>query len=152
MVVEAAERRAGPDRRMRRVSLRFPERRSGFDRREVTGGGVRRAYLRMLCRFRDRPGAVAAVAAGIVLANGADLVLTLRAIDLGATELNPVMAGLISASPVAAGAFKVAVASGVAVAFWALRRYRRVLETSLAVLAGMAVVLGYHAVAFLAAG
>lgn len=152
MIADVAERRAEPDRRVRRVSLRYPERRSGFERRQPDGGPVRVGYLRMLRRYGAQPRAVGAVCWVIVVANAADLVLTLRALDGGAVELNPVMAGLIAASPVAAAVFKLAVAVLVAGGIWALRRYRRSLELSLVLLAVMTALLGYHAVVLTTTG
>jgi hypothetical protein len=148
VVADAVERRAGTDRRVGRVSFRYPERRSGFDRRVPDGGAGLR--VRMLDAYRARPRLVAAVLACIVIANAADLAFTFAALNLGASELNPVMAGLIGIDPLVAAGFKLAVTVAVTGGIWALRRYRRVLEASLVVLGTMAGLMLYHAVVLFA--
>jgi hypothetical protein len=145
VIVGAAERRNGTDRRVSHVSLRYPERRSGFDRRAPQGGKTRLAWTRMLDSYRRRPAVIAFVLAAIIVANAADFTATLVALRIGAREVNPVMAHLLRIDPVLAGAFKLLVAAGVAGAMWVLRRHRRVLEASLLVLAAMAGLLVYHA-------
>ncbi len=147
------ERRRGTDRRSRTVSFRYPERRTGFARRRPEVGGPRRAYLRMLDGYRARPEMVAVVLATFVALNLADLMLTLRALRLGAAEANPAMALLFGMDPAAATVFKLAVGVGVALVVWSLRRYRLMLETSLLLVAGFAVLMLYHlAGEFLLAG
>jgi len=146
-----ADRRTGIDRRVRRVSLHYPERRSGFDRRASPGGKVRVAWARLVDSYRRRPRVIAAVLAATVLANVADLAATLLALHMGAQELNPVMAHLIGVDPVLAASFKLVVAAGVAGAMWTLRRYRRILEASLLVLVAMAGLLVYHGLGLAAA-
>jgi fumarate reductase subunit C len=138
------DRRRRPDRRVRRVSIHVPERRSGFDRRRADSGTVRSAYAAALERYRDSPGAVAAVAVGFVVLSVADLVLTLRALDAGATELNPFMAMLFERGPVVAAVVKVSLAAVVAAALWWGRRYRRILEVSLFGGSVMTALLVYH--------
>ncbi len=136
MTADAAlDRRARGDRRTRRVSMRYPERRSGFDRR------TSRPFLEA---YRARPAAIGAVLAAFVLLNVADLVFTLRVVDAGAIELNPVMAALLGAGSGYAAAFKLGAALTVAGAMWAARRYRLVLQASLAALALMGAVAVYQ--------
>lgn len=146
MSAPALERRAGAERRVRRVSLHYPERRSGFDRRECG------AWQRLLLAYRDRPGAVLLVLSLVVLLGLADLLLTLRALGQGATELNPVMARLFAAGPVSAVSIKMGITLAVAGGIWLLRRYRRALEASLLLLAGFLVLAGYHVVGAIRAG
>ncbi|MGI9647731.1 MAG: DUF5658 family protein [Acidimicrobiia bacterium] len=134
--------RRGGDRRTARVAFRFPERRTGFDRR---------AYAGVVTRYRDRPGLIAAALTGIVLLNLADFALTLRALDLGAREANPVMAGLLELSPGLAGTVKIVVAVGVSAVIWQLRRYRRILEVSLLALAGFTMLVTYQITMLLSA-
>lgn len=126
------------------MSFRYPERRTGFERRLPADGTIRSAWLRTLERYRDSPLAVAVVAVAFVALSGADLLLTLRALDAGATELNPLMAALFATSPVAAGAVKMSIAVVVAATMWAGRRYRRILELSLLAVGVMAALLAYH--------
>jgi hypothetical protein len=140
------ERRATGDRRRRRLAMRYPERRTGFDRRAPHGPGVRRFYTRMLLAYRRSPVLLASVLGGFVALNALDMLLTWRALQLGAIEANPIMAGLLGFDPGLAAAFKLTVGAGVALVIWRMRRYRRVLETSLVLLAGFSLLLAYHAV------
>ena len=143
------DRRIG-DRRVRRVSLYYPERRHGFDRRHPGGGPLRTAHYHLMLSLRARPRLVAAALAGVVTLNAADLALTLQALSRGASELNPVMAGLIGFDPVVAGFFKLVLVTAVAAGLWVWREYRRVLEASLLLLAGFTLLSAYHTVGLLA--
>lgn len=140
------ERRHGADRRVRRISLRYPDRRSGFERRRPVGGALRGAHRRMLDAYRESPRALARVLALVVILNTADLLLTLRALSLGAGEANPVMGWLLTSNPMLAGLFKVSVGAAAALAMWSMRRYRRVLEASLWVAGGLGLLVAYHAI------
>jgi hypothetical protein len=123
------------ERRTTRTRLRYPERRTGFDRRASDGS---------LAWYRDRPHIVAAVLTVVLLLNLADYLLTLRALDRGATEVNPIMAVLFDIGPAVAGSVKLLLALGVVLTIWHMRRYRRILEVSLAALAGFTLVLAYQ--------
>lgn len=79
-----------------------------------------------------------------VLLNLVDLLLTVQALSLGATEANPIMAYLFALDPTLAALFKVVVGAGIALAIWSARRYRRILETSLFMVGVMTAVLLYH--------
>jgi len=135
-----ADRRRFPDRRVRRLSLRYPERRSGFDRR----GRAASRYLRFLEAYRGRPLLVAGCLAAIALFGTADLVLTRHLLELGASEANPVMAALLEMGTAPAVLFKGAVTGAVLAGMWALRRYRRVLELSLVVAAALTLLVAYQ--------
>lgn len=80
----------------------------------------------------------------ITALNIADLVLTQRALGLGAVEGNPLMAVLFEIDPFLAGALKIGVGLVVVGLLWALRRYRRALEFSIIALVGMGLVFAYH--------
>ena len=134
----------GPDRRIRHVSLYYPERRRGFDRRRPAEGTWRARYHRVLDEYRRDPYTIAAVLFVFVVLNIADLLLTVRALSMGAIEANPVMAWLFDSDPTLAALFKLVVGAGMAVAVWAARRYRRILEMSFVMVAVMTVVLVYH--------
>jgi hypothetical protein len=142
------DRRTATDRRSTRVAFRYPERRSGFDRRGLAGS----RRLRMMDAYRRRPALVAWCVTAVVLLGAADFVLTMRLIGMGATEINPVMARFLDGGPAAAAVFKGLVTVAVATGVWALRRYRRVLELSLAVLAVMTAVVLYEIAGLLIAG
>ena len=72
----------------------------------------------------------------VAMLNVVDLALTLRAIEFGAVELNPIMAALLGTDPVVAAVFKVTIGLGVVAVMWVMRGYRRVLEASLVLLGG----------------
>ena len=134
----------GPDRRASKVSLVFPERRRGFERRRPIEGTLRERYHRVLDEYRHDPDTIAAALLVFVVLNIADLLLTVRALSLGAVEGNPVMALLFEIDPAMAAVFKLAVGVGIALAIWSARRYRRMLEASLMLVAVMTLVLVYH--------
>lgn len=123
------------ERRNARNRFRYPERRTGFDRRSSAGA---------LDWYRNRPRTIAAVLAAIILLNLADYLLTVRALNLGAVEANPIMASLFEVSPAVAGSVKLVIVLGVAAIIWQMRRYRRILEVSLVALAGFTLVLAYQ--------
>ena len=137
------DRRAGPDRRSGRIAMRFPDRRSGFDRR--TDGGV-------LAWYRNRPGMIGLVLAAIILLNGADYFLTIIALDRGAQEANPIMRTLFDHHYVTAGIFKLALAAAAVGIIWRLRRYRRILGVSLIAAGGFGILLVYQVSLVLALG
>lgn len=127
--------RRGNDRRVTRAALRFPDRRTGFDRRADAG---------VVVWYRDRPGLIASALTAIVLLNVADFTLTMHALELGAREANPIMAGLLDLSPALAGTVKVVVTMLIAAAIWRMRRYRRILEVSLVALVGFTMLVTYQ--------
>lgn len=125
----------GGERRTRRVSLRYPERRSGFDRR-VAGGA--------LAGYRDRPHLIALALATLLALNVADYAFTVVALGRGAREVNPLMAALFEIDPVAAAVVKLAAVMMVITAIWQLRRFRRILQVSLIALAGFGMLVSYQ--------
>lgn len=136
--------RRGPDRRTRNISLYYPERRRGFERRRPTEGTWRASYHHLLERYRNDSDLIAAALLVFVVLNIADLLLTMQALSLGAVEVNPVMAWLFAIDPVTAALFKLVVGVGIALAVWTARRYRRILEMSFVLVAVMTLVLVYH--------
>jgi hypothetical protein len=123
------------DRRRSHVRFRYPERRTGFDRRTPAG---------VIGWYRDHPSIIAVVLVGVVLLNLADYLLTVRALNRGASEINPVMAALFEVSPAAAGSVKLLLGFGVVLVMWQMRRYRRILAVSLVALGGFSAVLAYQ--------
>lgn len=136
--------RRGRERRARGISLRYPERRTGFDRRFFSG------YQAALDRFRSHPWAIAAVLGLVLALNALDLVLTVQALDRGAIEANPIMAWLFDQGLPTASAFKLGLGTLVALAIWKLREYRRILELSLVIAGVFTLVFGYHVIGLLA--
>ena len=146
------DHRRATDRRVKAVSLRFPERRRGFARRQAERGRLGTAYGSMIAAYRSRPHLLAVVLVAIAALNVADLLLTVRALDLGAAELNPIMAALFDSNLALAATFKLAMGAAVVAAIWLLRRYRLILEASLFILAGFALLTTYSAVSLVLAG
>jgi hypothetical protein len=146
MAQRSTERRTGGERRVRRVSFHLPERRSGFDQRRCRTSGLRCYYERGLRDFRSNRSAFLLVLATIVVFNYVDLLLTVRALDLGAIEANPVMARLFEADLVLAAVVKLGIGGAAVLLLLAMRRFRRVLEASLVLVVGFSVLMGYHAV------
>ncbi|MDX1692052.1 MAG: DUF5658 family protein, partial [Acidimicrobiia bacterium] len=76
--------------------------------------------------------------------NVADIALTFGALDRGLEEVNPVMAWLLETGHGLAAVVKVGVSIVVAAAGWWFRRYRRVIEAAVAIVAVMSLVVLYH--------
>ncbi len=136
--------RRGADRRSRNGSFFYPERRYGFERRRPAEGTWGARYHAWLEHYRHDHDTIAVALLVFVVLNLADLLLTVRAMSMGAVEGNPIMAYLFAVDPVLAAVFKVVVGAGIAIAVWSARRYRRILETSLMMVAVMTAVLLYH--------
>ena len=138
----AAQR--GSDRRVRRSRLRFPERRSGFDRRRHTGSSWRESYDAALRSYGDNRTTFLLVLATIIVFNFVDYMLTVRVLGAGGIELNPIMARLFEISPVVAATLKISLVGAATLVLLVLQRYRRTLEASLALLVGFAALMFYH--------
>lgn len=72
------------------------------------------------------------------------MILTLRALGLGAIEGNPIMAALLDSSPVAAVCLKGLVTLVVAATLWMMRGYRRVILAGLLACAAHSVLIAYQ--------
>jgi hypothetical protein len=136
------ERRSGRDRRRR---FRFREQRSGFDRRDLGDKGLRGAYTRALHAYGRDAVRFWTVLATIVVFNFLDLVLTVRALNAGAIEVNPVMRTLFWTHPVTAAVTKLGIVAVVVLMLQRMRRFRRALEVSLVLLMGFTALMFYHA-------
>ncbi len=145
MTAVAGSDRRGRERRVRTVSLRYPEQRTGFDRRATS------RYQSALTAYRREPGAIAAILGLILVLNATDLILTVRALGRGTGEANPLMAWLFEQHMGLAAIFKLAIGLAVTVVIWRLRRYRRMLELSIVLAAIFGLVLSYHTVGTLLA-
>lgn len=140
---EHRDRRSTPDRRVR-YRPHLPERRSGFDRRDAAAKGLAAAYRRAVLRFGRDSLAFWTVLATIVVFNFLDLMLTLRAIDRGAEEANPVMRWLFWSQPMTAALVKLGVVGAVVLMLQRLRRYRSALSVALFLLVGFTALMFYH--------
>ena len=122
------DRRQGGDRRRRR-KYRFYDRRSGFDRRV---SGVKQGVLRRtLMALRDRPKALQLLLVGVNLLNLADFSVTLRVLESGGREANPILRPLLALSPLWAGIFKLVAVLAATMLVWENRRYRKALIVAL---------------------
>lgn len=138
MKAVAGSDRRGRERRVRTVSLRYPEQRTGFDRRATS------RYQSALTAYRRQRRAIAVILGLILVLNATDLILTVRALGRGTGEANPLMAWLFEQHVGLAAIFKLAIGIAVTVVIWRLRRYRRVLELSIVLAALFGLVLSYH--------
>ena len=125
--------------------MRFPERRTGFDRRTAESAG---AVLRFLDRgvrlLAHEPWRLATLLVLLLALGWLDLAFTLDALASGATEVNPLMARLLAEDVRLAAAFKLGITAAVVTAIWKWRSYRRVLEATLAIVGCMLALLAYH--------
>ncbi|NLE22791.1 MAG: hypothetical protein GX624_08445 [Actinobacteria bacterium] len=131
-------RTPGPERRRER-RLRVQERRSGFDRRRnVCRSPVLAALETPALRLRDQPVLFLELLIMINLLSVLDLLITLIVLEMGAAELNPLMAYLIDAGPVQAAGVKIGVVALATLGLWLLRRYRAALTTAVILFAAYA--------------
>lgn len=146
------ERRSQTDRRAPKTKVHFPERRTGFDRRtDPSAGSTRSAYRAWIRRLSDSPQKSAVLMASFVVLNIADVAFTLRALNRGLPELNPVMAVLLDTGHGVAAFVKVGISAALAAAGWWLRRFRRVIEVGLIAVTLMTLVVLYHTLGYFAA-
>ena len=131
------------DRRGRCASFRYPERRTGFDRRGIRNGLGRLAEWSLRC-LRDHEVLLAALLVTVNALNVADLVLTLRLLSGGALEGNPVMSALLGSDPLMAAVFKLIAIAVVSLMIWRMRRYRNVIATGLAAFTCFSLIVGYE--------
>ncbi len=136
------ERRA-EDRRSRRTWV-WRERRTGFDRRHRSTSRVGSAWEGTLVFLRDNPLALVLLLALANLLSILDLAFTLRALEQGAIEVNPLMRTLIADDPAQAVIVKIALVAGVSVLVYLLRRYRSMLGVALLTLGLFAAIVAYH--------
>lgn len=127
----------------RRIRSQFvlPERRTGFDRRQLD-----RRYVGGLYSLGRSVPQLLALITSILLLSAADFGLTAAALAQGGVELNPVMARLFAIGPLAAAAFKACVLALVLLVVWKMRHYRRILELALGVLLLHFSLFAYHLV------
>lgn len=141
-----ADRRVG-DRRRRGFSLRLAERREGFDRRKNHAkkkGLYYRIFTYGAWHLRGNNPALITLLILFNALNIADYVFTLKALSVGFIEGNPIMEKMFVAGPVAAGAFKIVLASAITLIIWIFRRYRLVLEISILFLIVYTLLIAYH--------
>jgi hypothetical protein len=89
---------------------------------------------RVLLTLRDRPRTLRLLLALVNALNVADFLLTLRVLDSGGREANPVMRPLLALSPLWAGVFKLVAVLAASLIVWECRRYRKALIAGLCML------------------
>jgi hypothetical protein len=140
----AATERRSVDRRMSRKFV-VRERRTGFDRRNPRRvGRIGAALDSSLVYLRDNASVVLAVLLTANLLSILDLVFTLRALQNGAQEGNPLMKALLDWNPAVAGCVKVGIILGLSLLIWRLRRYRMILQVALFALVMYGGIIAYH--------
>lgn len=133
------------ERRKRKSSMVFPERRTGFDRRTAYNyGPLRKALETSLRTLRDSVPALLTVLVMVNVLNLLDYVFTINALAAGMSEGNPIMERLFEYDIRIAGLVKVAAMLGVTFVIWRNRRYRVILGCALLTLVAYAVLLTYH--------
>jgi hypothetical protein len=102
-------------------------------------GVVRRALIAL----RDRPKALQLLLVGVNLLNLADFSVTLRVLDSGGREANPILRPLLVLSPIWAGIFKLVAVLAASLLVWENRRYRKALIAALCVVLVFAGLVAY---------
>jgi hypothetical protein len=129
------------------VSRKFVvhDRRTGFDRRgRSRSTAVGAAWDMSLVYLRDNATALLAVLITANLFSVLDLVFTLRALQNGAQEGNPLMKALLDWNPALAGGVKVSIIAALSLMIWKMRRYRLILLVAVFALAVYAALIVYH--------
>lgn len=125
------------------------ERRSGFDRRQPQGQPPAvAAATRLLTYLRGHAGALVIVLVVANLLSLVDLAFTLRVLQLGGREANPLMRYVFDAGPAEAAMLKIALIAAVSVTIWHLRRYRLSLLAALLAVTVYGSIVLYEFIAF----
>lgn len=129
------------ERRKNRRTLVMPERRTGFDRRSTN----HTLGHRVTWHLRSNEFLLAILLILINLLNLGDLVFTYLALSAGYQEANPFLRYLfLNFSPLVGGYVKLALGLLVTIALWCFRKYKRVLEATLLILAIYLLILLFH--------
>ncbi len=80
----------------------------------------------------------------IIVFNLMDLLLTVRVLEAGGYEVNPIMSRLFDMGHVPAALVKLGIVGLASLLLWALRRYRRALEMALMLLVAFSLLMFYH--------
>ena len=141
--VASTERRSIDRRLTRKFVVR--ERRSGFDRRQPRRAtAVGAAVDASLVYLRDNASVVFAVLATANLFSILDLVFTLRALQHGAVEANPLMKALFDWDPTIGVVVKAGIIMALSLLIWRMRRYRIILQVAVFALALFGAIVAYH--------
>jgi hypothetical protein len=142
-----ADHRLGERRRQSRFVLR--ERRSGYDRRRGAGGRTLiPACVHEWCH--TYPWFLPLILVAANLLSLADIALTLRVLETGAVEANPLLKVLLDIDVHLAAGVKAALVAAASLLIWRYRWHRRILPLALFVLAVFAAVVVYQGMILLA--
>ena len=83
---------------------------------------------------------------GLNVMNALDMMLTLQATDLGASEANPIIRALLGTGVPLAFALKILIVALASLAIWSLKRYRASLVAGVIIAAAYASVVVYHVI------
>lgn len=129
------------ERRKNRKTLVIPERRTGFDRRSASHTVGHKATWHL----RSNEFLLVILLILVNLLNLGDLLFTYLALSAGYQEANPFLRYLfLNFSPLVGGYVKLAMGLLVTAAIWCFRKYRRVLEATLLILAIYLLILLFH--------
>jgi hypothetical protein len=143
----ASDRRRDADRRSTAATFRYPERRTGFDRRaKHEPGSLGHRYSSLVRSLAEGGTALLVVLVLFNILNVVDALMTAAILEAGGSEANPVMARLYGAGVWQAVGFKVAIGAAMTATIWSLRRYRRIVEIALVILAVFIAVVLYEIV------
>lgn len=125
------------ERRVSPSALRWPERRTGFDRR---------APQTITKALRDNVPVLVGLVVVLNALNLVDFALTSRALAQGAAEANPIMNTIFLSGWENAALFKLGTMLAVSLAILLFRRYRMVLQVAVAGVTLYGAVVLYHLV------
>jgi hypothetical protein len=135
------------DRRHNSVSFRVRERREGFDRRQnhITRKGFYHfVFRRGSLHLRHNQIALLILLIVFNLLSIADYMFTLKALNAGFAEGNPIMDAMFTVGPAVAACFKIGLTMFVAAMVWLFRRYRAILEISILFILMYMLLIIYH--------
>jgi hypothetical protein len=141
------DRRKIDRRRASGFSLKFYERRDGFDRRRKKinrKNPYHLVFLQGAIHLKNSEYALVALLVLFNVFNVADYLFTLKALSSGFKEGNPIMDAMFSISPVAAAAFKILMTLILTAFVWFFKRYRAVLEISILFIVIYMALIAYH--------
>ncbi len=128
-------------RRNARVKFKYPERRTGFERRILRTSYLSRVSISLANHRRAFLNVLIAVNVLSVL----DFLLTINLLNLGHIwEGNPFIASLIVFNPIVAFLYKTSLVLSVTLVFWRFRRYKSVILATSSTLLFFSVLIFYQ--------
>jgi len=122
-------------------NFKYPEKRTGFDRR------IQRKshFSRILVSLANHRRAFISILIAVNVLSVLDFLLTMNLLNLGTiAEANPIMADLIVLNPIVAFLYKTSLVLSVTLIFWRFRRYRSVILATSSALVLFSVLIFYQ--------